>query len=104
MSRIDAETVEEVSASLERTASSTIRPLCVSIKSSCKKVYEKFTEHPHENGISYRAHLWKAARIAYKLGINSAKLWIHAVFPFLFKEGEHHILQEFYEQEKKKED
>lgn len=40
-----------------------------------------FTEHPHQQGISYTRHWYFAAGIAYRLAAVAVKFALHAIFP-----------------------
>ncbi|MDH5377169.1 MAG: DUF6356 family protein [Gammaproteobacteria bacterium] len=42
-----------------------------------------FLQHPHQQGVSYTAHLFFAARIAIRLLCSTTAFALHAVMPFI---------------------
>lgn len=44
-----------------------------------------FTKHPHKVGESYFKHFFKACGFGFKLLFISFRVFVHAVFPFLFE-------------------
>ncbi len=44
-----------------------------------------FTKHPNKIGESYVQHFFKACMFSIKLVLISVKVFIHAIFPFLFE-------------------
>lgn len=55
------------------------------LKQSLETVAKVFNEHPGEVNESYLQHLWFTFKISCQLIIIGIALFIHGIFPFLFK-------------------
>jgi len=49
-------------------------------------MYNPFTKHPHSVGETYLEHMKKAIRYGLRIQLISLIIFIHATFPFLFKD------------------
>ena len=46
-----------------------------------------FTKHPKNVGESYLTHFIKALSFSYRLFVLSLKVFIHSIFPFIYKDA-----------------
>lgn len=56
-----------------------IRKMLVDLK-------KRFQEHPHSVGETYLMHLWFAFLNGSRIAAIGVCLWIHGIFPFLFRD------------------
>ena len=51
-----------------------------------KMFLDKFREHPRDQGETYFEHLKQALRCSFLFCIAACACFVHALFPFMFKE------------------
>jgi hypothetical protein len=61
-------------------------------------VYDLFTAHPLEAGLTYREHFHRAVYAALRMGWGAVALAIHALFPFCFRTTGTRTIRALYEE------
>ncbi len=59
-------------------------------------IYMLFTKHPQSHNMTYLQHLYRALKFSIKMGYGSFCLFIHSLFPFLYKTKGTDIIKELY--------
>lgn len=55
-----------------------------------------FFEHPSSNMMTYKQHLYQAWMMAFKMLLGFISLFIHGLFPILFKKTGSNIIKELH--------
>jgi len=57
-------------------------------------MFNYFTKHPTDRGMSYITHAFGALKLSFKLALGAIKTTIHALFPFLYEKATTDTLKE----------
>lgn len=67
------------------------------------QIFRYFNKHPNSQNMTYLQHFKRSLRLSLKMCIGFICLFIHSIFPFLFESKGSDIINELYDEVKKKE-
>ena len=73
------------------------------VANSLMQIVGYFNKHPNSQNMTYLQHFKRSFRFSMKMCIGFVCLLIHSVFPFLFESTGSNIINELYNEVKKKE-